>query len=287
MATVYRTRPPKGMDHFYVSLPSNSSKKYYGVQSMSNFRTKLAREINLDVNQWEVGLSNIIYPISWHNLINATFKVKTLNYNDEWKWIDGKITDNRYEDVPQLIAEFEQQLEEVLGADQNKIRFRYLPTRHVKIYITNDSALQLSQNLAEVLGFGETCNENNNDEYLRFRPVTKLMYTIGHDEICDVQGSIIKSPFVADVHRNRRTLFVHCDIIKSQLVGDLYIPLLRTIAIQGRTDEVVSVSFPNIHYMGIERSTFQVIEVHITDEIGRNIPFQQGRVIVELHFKRK
>ena len=58
------------------------------------------------------------------------------------------------------------------------------------------------------------------------------------------------------------------------------------MAVKGQTDDVVSEAFSNIHYMSIERSTFQEIEIHITDDLGRTIPFQHGRVIVKLHFRR-
>ena len=64
-------------------------------------------------------------------------------------------------------------------------------------------------------------------------------------------------------------------------------PLLGTVAVRGKTDEVKSATFSNIHYLRLERSTFQEIELHITDELGQNVPFQDGRVIVKLHFRRK
>ena len=84
-----------------------------------------------------------------------------------------------------------------------------------------------------------------------------------------------------------RLLFIHCNIVASQLVGDQYVPLLRTVAVKGQTEDVVAKAFSNIHYMQIERSNFQEIEIQITDDTGRTVPFQHGRVIVKLHFKRK
>ena len=240
---------------------------------MSNYKTKLAKEIHLDVNRWEVGLAEIVYPISWHNVMNANFKVRKL-IDSKWVWLEGSIPDNRYEDVVQLLRVLKDEVERIMNDQFHAIAFSLLTNRHVKVFIEDGYGLQMSKSLVEILGFGDS-----NDCTLT---------TFG-SENCDFisENKSIYSPFIADVHRGLRTLFVHCNIIQSQLVGDQYVPLLRTIAVRGETDSVVAEPFTNIHYMNVERATFQEIEIHITDETGKNIPFQYGRVIVLLHFKRK
>jgi hypothetical protein len=49
------------MDHFYVTLPSDSS-GYFPRNKLSNFRTKLASPIELESDKWEVGVVEISYP---------------------------------------------------------------------------------------------------------------------------------------------------------------------------------------------------------------------------------
>ena len=93
--------------------------------------------------------------------------------------------------------------------------------------------------------------------------------------------------FVVDLNRGLHTFFVYCDLVESQLVGDAHVPLLRTIGVEGKNGEVVSHSFDNIHYVALSRSTFQELLIHISDDTGKRIPFQYGRVIAKLHFKRK
>ena len=90
-------------------------------------------------------------------------------------------------------------------------------------------------------------------------------------------------------HRNDlvHSFFVYCDVVEHQLVGDANVPLLRSLAVKGRVGDVVDHSFTNVHYMGLSRSTFQEIHIHITDDTGKEIPFDHGRVIVKLHFKQK
>lgn len=269
------------MDHFYVTLPSNSSFQYYGNQSMSNYKTKLAKDIHLNVDEWEVGLAEFIYPISWHNVMKGFFTVRKL-VGGMWKVEHGRIPDNRYESVKNLIKTLEHEVHEILGDQASNIKFSYVATRQVKVYLADGYVIRLSPRLAEVLGFGDydnICELRNHKTHS------------GYTSTCEVKrtddDNTLLSPFIADVHRGLRSLFIHCNIVTAQLVGDMYVPLLRTVTVKGDTDDVVAKSFSNIHYMCIERSNFQEIEIHITDDTGRTVPFQHGRVIVKLHFKRK
>ena len=50
-----------------VTLPSNSSMKYFPNNKTSNFVTKLSRTLQLD-GEWEVGLAEIDYPHTWYNI---------------------------------------------------------------------------------------------------------------------------------------------------------------------------------------------------------------------------
>ena len=57
------------MDHLYVTLLSNSSEDFYGKQSMSSYKTCLAKTLQLAVDEWEVGLAELIYPHTWNNIV--------------------------------------------------------------------------------------------------------------------------------------------------------------------------------------------------------------------------
>ena len=102
-----------------------------------------------------------------------------------------------------------------------------------------------------------------------------------------IDSDKIVAPYCMDLNRGLHTFFVYCDIVQHQLVGDANVPLLRTVAVKGHSGDVVDRSFDNVHYLGLSRSTFQEIHVHITDDTGKVIPFEHGRVIVKLHFKKK
>ena len=266
------------MKHFYVTLPSNSSKDYYGIQSLTHYRTRLAKSIDLNVNEWEVGLAEIVYPITWNNIYDATFRVRKIVEN-KWEWIEGSIPDGHYRDVNAVVQSLQKYIDGILDDQKHNVYLVYLEnSQRVKIFTGEEYGLILSSNLSQPLGFGD-------------KSECEISNMIGNEDgMCDMKrldGETVTSPFVADVNRGLRSLFVHCDIIDPQLVGHQSVPLLRTIAVKGQVGEVVAESFSNIHYMGVQRSTFQEIEVLITDDTGKIITFNQGRVIVKLHFKRK
>ena len=50
---------------FYLNLPSNSSLSYFPGNVVSDYTTKLPKEINLE-EDWEVGLAEISYLHSWY-----------------------------------------------------------------------------------------------------------------------------------------------------------------------------------------------------------------------------
>src|ERR1700690_2791681 len=55
------------MSHFYLTLPSNSSMKYYPNNTLTSFVTRLQTTIDLTGN-WEVALSEFHFPPSWYTI---------------------------------------------------------------------------------------------------------------------------------------------------------------------------------------------------------------------------
>jgi hypothetical protein len=136
--------------------------------------------------------------------------------------------------------------------------------------------------MASALGFGDSdvVLKNSDNSELHGRTERK-------DNVIEYDDDKIIAPYVLDLNRGLHTFFVYCDIVEYQLVGDASVPLLRTVAVNGKNAEVIAKSFDNIHYVGLGRSTFQDIELHITDDTGLKVPFEQGRIIIKLHFRKK
>jgi hypothetical protein len=67
---------------FYLTLPSNSSMKYFPQNTVANFRVKLADRIVLP-GQWEVALTGLHYPHTWSTVRNGV--QQTFTYKVECK----------------------------------------------------------------------------------------------------------------------------------------------------------------------------------------------------------
>ena len=282
------------MDHMYVTLPSNSSEDVFGRQPMSDFQTQLSQPMSLSVTDYEVGLAEIIYPRTWYHIHGGKLKIKTIsNTSTRWIYNTVYVPSGHYDTPEQLISAVNRVIQDVLKdqatdpetleVDQKileAIQFHYHPLhRKVFVAVSEGFSVQLYEELSIILGFGDKQSTflNTGEEYDVVELAIRTVYN----------GAKIQSPFTMDLDRGLHTLFVYCDLVQPQAVGDTDVPLLRAVGVEGQDGNVVTKSFQNIHYLPLNRSTFQTIHIYITDDTGRRVPFLQGRVIVKLHFRRK
>ena len=100
-----------------------------------------------------------------------------------------------------------------------------------------------------------------------------------------------KAPKVAseifDIHQGRILMFVICDVAAHSVVDDIETPLLRVCNTSGKDGEILRTIFTHPHYMPVARTNFLTIEINISDELGRPIPFMHGKTLVTLHFRQR
>ena len=85
---------------FYLTLPSNSSMNYYPDNTLAHYTTALAQDVDLS-GRWEVGLSEIQYPYSWHNMDNSAGWI-IVHKDHQEKKLD--LPPGQYDTPKQLIA---------------------------------------------------------------------------------------------------------------------------------------------------------------------------------------
>ena len=255
------------MTQFYVTLPSNSS--YYGQQPMNNYKTKLANPLTINREEWEVGLSEIIYPYTWNNLqrnAEITIGVSNLhtmpkNYILKEKTLTFRIS--HYSDAEALVAKINHRIENalykmkkenpIIAPQYWRLRFKY--SHHSgKIYLLGNNHLyiKLSSNLASMLGFGNKevvlgsailCPQIEAEYKKTFKEADDDTDEAIEDtdddnnnDATDVEDfkKQLKSDVMADVHEGLTCLYVYSPIVESQYVGDMKAPLLRVIPVHGR-----------------------------------------------------
>ncbi len=223
-----------GEGWFYVTLPCNASMNIYPDNRISNYKTRLARSMNLK-GPWEVGLIELYYLITWYtfNDEDATFIINTdlsiLGYDEKYpKEVEGVIIyikeknlqniskvcnalkTGYYEDVLFLVREINANLPPrvTIGYDHVKNRtFLKVPL---------NTSLIFYGKLAVILGLkpGVSLGSVNQSRKDHSGDASVVTYT---PHQADIRGAFYS---------------MYTDIIKYQSVGDSYVLLLRTVHIE-------------------------------------------------------
>ena len=82
------------------------------------------------------------------------------------------------------------------------------------------------------------------------------------------------------------SLYVYCEVVEPQVVGDGLTPLLRIVPVEGEHGELVTRIYTNVHYVRAKRKMIQTLEVNIRDHTGKKVPFERGTLNVTLQFRR-
>jgi hypothetical protein len=88
-----------------------------------------------------------------------------------------------------------------------------------------------------------------------------------------------------DLHGNLTALFVYCNLVQERPVGDSMVSLLRVVPAKGKQGDTVNIAFQPVHYLALNQTYFQTVEIDIRDDTGRLVPFEAGRVVVTLHLR--
>lgn len=258
------------MTQFYVTLPSNTAKS----NRTGEFRVKLARSVELAGN-WEVGLSSIQYPYTWENFCDEKF----------YFFVGGKeryeiiIPDGNYANIKELIDVMNYSYATGMPAYCNDIAVA-----------TGKSVADVKKKLAEGLRF----NYNTILKRVELKIATvslvqlseKLQYSLGFQELSFDKPYTV-APYPPDMTTGLSSLFVYCDIIKPQLVGNTESPLIRTVPIKGIYGEQIVKDFNPVHYVDLLNKRFDTVSIAIKDDTGAPVKFLFGKTILKLHFRQK
>lgn len=112
---------------------------------------------------------------------------------------------------------------------------------------------------------------------------------VNSTEYTKLQKGKFKGFYSPDIEAGIYSLYVYCDIVYPQLVGDSSVKLLHCVEIPNRTkykeQVVIKYAYPN--YVPLITNSFQTIEINIKDDSNETIPFRTGRVRLKLHFRPK
>lgn len=243
--------------------------KYFPKNTTTNFFTKLPKSIKLN-GEWKVGIAEFQYPCTIYSVQNTENYVRIIERKPVV--IDG-IESGFYDDIitANILPSNYDTIEDILMLInehtllKNKINFIFnLNSKYVQFQRLSDQIIEieLAAKLALQLGF------DPNDKII-------LKNTGTHQ-------ANIKLGLPSQ-------MFIYCDIINPQIVGDVMAPLLRVVSLD--TSKYIfgvnrMVIFPQPYYIPVMRREFDTLEIDIRSDTGKLIPFQFGITCVKLHFKR-
>ena len=248
--------PPKMEEaQFFLLLPSNASLNLYSDNTLTSYIVQLPEPIILE-GEYEVGLQSIIWPRTFNNITESS---KRLYYQTPSGLADVVLlSKGYYESMTSLIDHINKQLKEDVAEN---IHTKFEPQSE-KVFVTvkNGYQLLLSNDLSQILGFGNEMKTISQSQY---------------------------SPFVSDLSGGMQCLYVYSDIVSFQIVGDTKARLLKVLPVEGKHGDAIYRSFDVPTYYPVGTKEFQDIKIDIRDGSGRKIQFQRGRVVVNLHFRKR
>lgn len=264
---------------FDIVLPSKSSSVDFPENRPGNFRTKLHHTITLD-GEYEVALTNIMYPVSYHNLPeNRAF------LNIEFLGQKYKVTcaHGYYAKADALVADVNRKLkmystangveglddavtfsyDDVQGCVKMEIAHQKEPTK----VIFKDPSL-LGNLLGFQIGF-EYCGGilDLKDSYGLPLPCERF---IGHPDLNTI-----------------KTIYVYSDIIQYSLIGQHYTPLLAHFMSHGDFGVVQERVFLDKYLKNVILKDLNTIHIGLYDNSGNELKFMNGEVVVTLRFTPK
>ena len=249
---------------FYITLPSNACKDLFPKNSLENYKVRLPHAVHFPM-KYEVALAEIQYPRSWETFGQASsrriqvYVPRTDGRRGYLFWID--IPRGYYATVDELLEVINQKLDSTLAEDvgEHHAKFSNASLEQRTLLQTSPGiTVTVSQELADMLGF----------------------------KLKELSGDI-KSDYRHDISHGFHSLYVYCSVCEPQIVGNVKVPLLRTVNIQGERGEHVTITYSMPHYVPVSAPQISTIEVHIKDDTNQDVPFTSGKVVCKLHFRPK
>ena len=235
---------------FYITLPSNSSRHVYPSNTSSCYTTKFAKGIDLK-GDWEVSLIEFQYPHTWKTFTRGenAFELLDLKNDKTWKY---ELDTGYYSSILKLVIEL---------------------NSHIKTH-----------------GLSVGYDEFKNRVFLKGEPQFSLKFSAKLEQILGLKpgewwSATWYGTYPTDILAGFNTLYIYTDIIDYQCVGDSHVPLLRTVHITGRKNEVVTVTYDKPHYVPLSKRQFDEICIEVKSDQNQLVSFVVGKVIAKLHFR--
>ena len=277
---------------FYIHLPSDSSLSVYPDNKISEFSTKLARTVELD-GAYEVGLSEIIYPADYYNVDNRernySFAIKQRNFDAGGEIVhENAMFDVQIEsDLYYTRLEFLEKINNEINTNLGRL---HIPALIEMTLDASDRVVIAISRIGPQVAVDLQEQKEGVVVKMFFELSSQFGKRLGFDETVSISvddSTPHRARHKFDLFMGKKLMYVYSDIVSYSLVGDVSVPLLRACSLpEPSTNNTIHLAFPDIHYKRVQKSHFDTIDISINTEEGMLMPFQSGKVLITLHFRR-
>ena len=305
----------------YLTLPSNSQD--FESNKTSNFRVRLPIPYELG-GEWECGLAQIDYPHSFDNVTNDktrigvkenTFftKFQIISPEDSTtsvKLLRGSVQKTEYisggSNSAGLRLKFEiprgsyDTIQGLVDAVNNSMKTHRFDAEEARKYNPKEDLEGLlkwfkTKNLKEGPPMFMVYDKNTRRVQINYKwgiksvlfsPKLQYIFGIASERWVPISASGFVAEYPPDLTAGFNTLFIYCNLIEPQVVGNALSPLLRTVAIRGKQGDFISEVFQTPHYVKVKTKSFDVVELAIKNDTDEDVKFNFGKVIVKLHLRQ-
>lgn len=312
---------------FYITAPSNASMELYPANTLTEYTVHLPKTIDLEgpyevaltsfqyTRSWNnVAENSNVFEYSI-NGIKISTAIDVGFYETEEDLLESiskaivtslKKKSLRNEDLAEYLNH--------CSAPKFILLQYNRKSRRVSLYLKANTSISFQVKMAEMLGFEQSDFafhteskpvETNNPmaviggmtvHGMTFRTHKENTYSyepgeISTDSYLELLRTSKEKGFCSvrevDLNQGLYMLYVYCNIVEEQIVGNSMVPLLKIVPVEGRHGENVTKEYINPQYVPVYISHISDLLIRIRDDAGEKVPFGRGRVQATLHFRRK
>ena len=267
---------------FHLTLPSNTITHIFDDKNTSsNYEIPLPTPIEFGEATCEVALTAILFPHTWYNIPE---EMRTLAF----QWMLGREhgTDVAFRERKIRLGHYETPELLVRAIDSSKPKEFHgsifvIPVNNlVHVSMPSCHGLWVDKRLALLLRFRSTLSLN--------QPLIREKHQfVVFDHLRRKQAKIYRAKNMCDPDPSMHVIYIYCSVIKENLVGAQYSPLLRVVPTNGRHGRIIHVSFDNPQYIEVTYDRISSIKLTLCNDQGEPIKFTAGKTICRLHFRPK
>ncbi len=96
-----------------------------------------------------------------------------------------------------------------------------------------------------------------------------------------------RAKYIPDIRIGFHSLYLYSSLVEPQIVGNVTAPLLRSVHVKGNHGDIIEKLYNTPHYVPVVAKEIDRVEIDIKDDNNQSVPFQFGKTVVKLHFRRK